>query len=249
MTRRSHSSKSQYITQLKKMTSPTLEIMSEVTKHGIYPGVPKDSSAYRLSVCSSILETMNRNIESDTKKRDEKLRKHSRLRIINIFSTSGATVLSVSGAGVSISVFGVVVGAPLISAGFILGITSFTTTILDKEVIRKMTIYEKLISLGQAKVSSLQEMVGKALSDENVSEMEFKKISDERQSYDLQRSEILRPPKKGTKKISKCESFDRGIVEDSSAIENFLSININVSINIRPREQRLEPSAPPPYEV
>ena len=173
--------------------------MSEVKKQGIYPGVPKDSSAFRLSVCSNVLETMKKNIESDTKKRDEKLRKHSRLRITNILSTSGATALSVSGAGVSLSVFGVVVGAPLVCAGFVLGVTSFVATILDKEVVRKMVIYERLVSLGQAKVSSLQEMVGKALSDENISEVEFKKICGERRSYERQRYETLKPPKKGLK--------------------------------------------------
>ena len=95
---------------------------------------------FRLSVCSRILETMKKNLEHDIKKRKEKLKKHSRLRTVNIFSSAGVTVLSVSGAGVSGTGFGVIVGAPLIGVGASFGATSLITIALDKETIRKLTI-------------------------------------------------------------------------------------------------------------
>ena len=114
----------------------------------MYRAISKNPNAFRLSVCSRILETKKENLKHDIKKRNEKLKKHSRLRTVNRFSSAGATVLSVSGAGVSGTGFGVVVGAPLIGVGALLGATSLVTIALDKETIRKLTIYEKLISLG-----------------------------------------------------------------------------------------------------
>ena len=40
-------------------------------------------------------------------------------------------------------------------------------------------------------------MVNKALSDENVSEEEFRKMNNERNDYESKRNEILKVPKKG----------------------------------------------------
>ena len=188
--------------------------MEEVIKSkGLYPVVPRDPVAYRLFVCSEILETIRVGVEDDAKKRDEKLRKHSRLRMINMFSTAGASVLSISGAGISSTGLGVVVGVPLIGVGVVLCLASIITTAMDKEVIKKFTTHEKLISLGQAKFSSLQGMISKALSDENISDEEFKKISDERESYNKQRLGILRPSKKGLKRSQSLKNLTEELLK------------------------------------
>ena len=199
------------------------DISEEKSRHDCQnENTKKESNAFRLGACSKILEKMEKNLEIDTNNRNKKLKKHSRLRTINTLSTVGSTVLSVSGAGVSGTGFGVFVGAPLIGVGALLGVTSLVAIRLDKETIKKLTIYEKLISLGQSKISCIYEMESKALSYEKISAEEFKKINDERDEYDSKRNEILKVPKNGGT-LKRSQSVKELTEEVSKAFQKFMT--------------------------
>ena len=145
--------------------------------------------------CSNILEKIRGFVEQDVLSVAKRRKTRSRLRLANIVSTVGSTTLSVSGIGVSGTGLGVIVRGPMIGVGALLGVVSLVVIRLDKNVVKRLTECEKLVILGNAKMSSIQGLVSKALSDGKISEVEFARVYEEGASYDTERNKILAAPK------------------------------------------------------
>ena len=89
-----------------------------------------------------------------------------------------------------------IAGGPVIGIGVACGVGVLVILHLDKA--SNYSVYEKLVTLGQAKLSFLQKLVSKALSDGSISESEFEAIINEFETYEQGRLEIT-----GQKRFSK----------------------------------------------
>ena len=107
--------------------------------------------------------------------------------IINAFATSTGVltvVLSSAGLTTSWTGIGIIAGAPLAGIAGLMGIASTAAGVSSGRLnIKKVTKHEKTISLAESKHLSVSRLVSKALTDGEVSDVEFNLILREIENY------------------------------------------------------------------
>ena len=111
------------------------------------------------------------------------------------------------------------VGGPPIGVGAVCGIGALVALRLCKT--SNHELYQQLVTLGQAKLSFLQKLVSKALSDESVSEEQFGEIIDEFAVYESQRSKLT-----GQKVLAASAKNGNSTTELSQQVANLISTHL-----------------------
>ena len=126
----------------------------------------KNKDAFRLlATINTRLASLTDRIERDREKLTKKRKRYKKLVGENVIRTGIGVALSTAGGALSGTGVGVVMGAPAIGVGAACGIGALITLRLCKTINHEL--YQQLVTLGQAKLSFLQKLVSKALSDES----------------------------------------------------------------------------------
>ena len=133
--------------------------------------------------------------------------------------TGIGVALSTAGGALSGTGVGVVVGGPAIGVGAVCGVGALVALRLCKT--SNHELYQQLVTLGQAKLSFLQKLVSKALSDQCVSEKQFDEIIDEFAVYESQRSKLI-----GQKALAASAKNGNSTTELSQQVANLISTHL-----------------------
>ena len=190
--------------------------MSYATKqYGIYPSLPVGAAAtpgnaedWRLNSCFHF----DKEIQNDVTKYSKNLHKLKirlkNLRLTSAVLTGSATALSIGGTALSATVFGVIVGGPIVGVGTLIGGFSLITLNMEKNIFKEIVKNEKLLTLINSKLSSLREKINKSLKDNKISEEEYKYIQDEFSQYKLMEEDTL-SSKSSEKNMSRREMVQK----------------------------------------
>ena len=148
----------------------------------IYPQLPTGDN-FRLKQCADWLSLL----EKDLHDREKIYKKYKRARstLLNLSTGSGTLSVALCGGGLGTGLTGV--GLPVsVSLGVVGGVcalTSVVTTSLAKAVSRKVSKHEKTVSVCQAKINTIKDVVSKSLTDNKISHEEFVLIKSEYEKY------------------------------------------------------------------
>ena len=150
----------------------------------LYPSLQRESVGdFRLKkICDCQKELEN---EISHYRRISKKYKRAKT-IISAFATSTGVltvVLSSAGLTASLTGIGIIAGAPLAGIASLMGIVSTAVGVGSIKLNKKVTKHEKTISLAESKHLSVSRQVSKALTDGEVSDVEFNLILREIENY------------------------------------------------------------------
>ena len=174
----------------------------------IYPQLPNEYTGenFRLKQCADWLSLL----EKDLQDCEKIYRKYKRARsaLLNLSTGSGTLSVALCGGGLGTGLTGV--GLPVsvvlgVVGGFC-ALTSVATASLAKAVSGKVSKHEKTVSVCQAKINTIKDVVSKALTDNKISHEEFVLIKSENEKYyEMKRSirekNIKHPPQADVKKM------------------------------------------------
>ena len=150
----------------------------------LYPALQRDSVGdYRLKKISDC----QKELENEISHYRRISKKYKRAKtIINAFATSTGVltvVLSSASLVTSLTLIGTLAGAPLAGIAGLMGIASTAVGVSSIKLNKKVTKHEKTISLAESKHLSVSRLVSKALTDGEVSDVEFNLILREIENY------------------------------------------------------------------
>ena len=153
----------------------------------IYPQLPSDNTHtgdnFRLKQCADWLSYL----EKDLHDRENIYKKYKRARsaYLNLSTGSGtlSVILSGGGLGTGLTGVGLPVAIGLGAVGGVCALTSVVTASLAKIISNKVSKHEKTVSICQAKINTIKDVVSKALTDNRVSHEEFVLVKSEFEKY------------------------------------------------------------------
>ena len=181
--------------------------MSVYDNNKVYPtlpSAPEDSTAqkYRLQKISEI-ETFFLHEIDEREKLAKKFRRigNSILivdtgLIITIVISGTASIATIS-SGVAIPI-----GIVLTGTGLLLSIATTVTRKSLNAIRVKQKKHDQIILLAQTKLESIQDMISKALTDGNISDLEFERILSELDRYRTLKQEVRNKAKKKSESIT-----------------------------------------------
>ena len=179
----------------------------------------KNKDAFRLATINTRLASLTDRIERDREKLTKKRKRHKKLLRANVILTGIEVACSTAGGALSGTGVGVMVGGPAIKVGAACGIGALITLRLCKT--SNHELYQQLVTSGQAKISFLQKLVSKALSDESISEEQFDEIIDEFAAYESERSTLT-----GHKVPAASAKNGNSMTELSQQVANLISTHL-----------------------
>ena len=184
---------------------------------------------YRLRSCQKILE----NIEADATRYSSKLKKYTRSR--NIFShlcgvTTGASVvLSASGVGTGVTVIGIPIAIALGALGGLCAMFGLGFGLASKSMSKKVGKHVDNVARAKATIGAINAAVSKALRDGEISDVEYKIVTNIDNVYNKRIATNRRSVNEGDLKKMR-EQVEK---EMKDGFSEFLN-------------KRKEPTAPPP---
>ena len=178
----------------------------------IYPELPKmqkeeSTINFRLQKSSEVLQ----NLEKEIRHYEEVRKKYNRARgICTKISVSGGFVsvlLSASGLGTSLTGLGAIVGIPLGVVGGMFGIFSIVFGFASKNLSGKVSKHEQTVAIAKSKLNTINDLVSKALKDNEISDQEFSIILAELEKFQKLKQEIRQKFRKDSEK-----NFDMSII-------------------------------------
>ena len=174
----------------------------------IYPQLPTEYTGenFRLKQCADWLSLLEKDLQ-DCEKIYKKY-KRARSALLNLSTGSGTLSVALCGGGLGTGLTGI--GLPVSIAlgvvGGVCALTSVATASLAKAVSGKVSKHEKTVSVCQAKINTIKDVVSKALTDNKISHEEFVLINKEYEKYyEMKRSirekNIKRLPQVDVKKM------------------------------------------------
>ena len=158
----------------------------------IYPQLPTDNGDtgttdaggnFRLKQCADWLSCLEKDLQ-DCEKVYKKY-KRARSALLNLSTGSGTLSVALCGGGLGTGLTGV--GLPVSVAlgvvGGVCALTSVATASLAKAVSGKVSKHEKTVSVCQAKINTIKDVVSKSLTDNKISHEEFVLIKSEYEKY------------------------------------------------------------------
>ena len=158
----------------------------------IYPDLKSEPEDYRLKKISDVQTA----IETELGHYEQVLKKYKRTRtgLTRCAQVSGALSALISGGSLAtaLSGFGIIIGAPLAGVAGVFGIVSVTLAAISKRFESKISKHDRTVQLAKSKLSSIVELISKALSDGRVSHEEFTLINAELVRFRQLKNEIRR---------------------------------------------------------
>ena len=150
----------------------------------LYPSLKRESVGdYRLKKISDC----QKELENEISHYRRISKKYKRAKtIISAFATSAGVltvVLSSASLATSLTLIGALAGAPLAGIAGLMGIAATAVGISSGRLNKKVIKHEKTISLAESKHLSVSRLVSKALTDGEVSDVEFNLILREIENY------------------------------------------------------------------
>ena len=178
----------------------------------IYPQLPLSDTGdgFRLKQCADWLSCLEKDLQ-DCEKVYKKY-KRARSTLLNMSTGSGTLSVALCGGGLGTGLTGV--GLPVSVALGVVGgacaLTSVVTASLAKAVSRKVSKHEKTVSVCQAKINTIKDVVSKALMDNRISHEEFVLVKSEYEKYYgmkrlIREKNIKQPPSKPQVDVKKME--------------------------------------------
>ena len=160
----------------------------------IYPDLKSEPEDYRLKKISDVQTA----IETELGHYEQVLKKYKRARtgLTRCAQVSGALSAIISGGSLAtaLSGFGIIVGAPLAGVASVLGVVSVGCAAISQRFENKISKHDKTVQLAKSKLSSIVELISKALSDGRVSHEEFTLINAELVRFRQLKNEIRKAP-------------------------------------------------------
>ena len=151
----------------------------------IYPQLPSNDTGdnFRLKQCADWLTELERELHV----RENVYKKYKRARsyLLNLSTSSGAlsVIFSGGGLGTGLTGVGIPIAVALGAVGGVCALTSVGAASLAKVISEKVSKHEKTVSVCQAKINTIKDIVSKALTDNKISHEEFVLIKSEFEKY------------------------------------------------------------------
>ena len=172
----------------------------------LYPKVPTapndEGHSFRLQKICDIQTALKNSIAHYEGVRKKYTRSRTILNGVALTTGSLSVILSASGLAASLTGLGIVVGVPLGAIGGIFGIVSATMVRVSKRIAVKISKHERTVAIGETKLSTINDLVSKALQDNQISATEFQLILSEVEKYETLKREIKQ------KAVTKNEALD-----------------------------------------
>ena len=150
----------------------------------IYHQLPTQTGEnFRLKQCSGWLSLLEKDLH-DCEKVYKKY-KRARSYLFNLSTGSGTLSVALCGGGLGTGLtgIGIPVSVGLGAVGAVCALTSVATASLAKIISKKVSKHEKTVSVCQAKINTVKDVVSKALTDNKISHEEFVLIKKEYEKY------------------------------------------------------------------
>ena len=150
----------------------------------IYHQLPVQTGEnFRLKQCSDWLSLLEKDLH-DCEKVYKKY-KRARSYLFNLSTGSGTLSVALCGGGLGTGLtgIGIPVSVGLGAVGAVCALTSVATASLAKIISKKVSKHEKTVSVCQAKINTVKDIVSKALTDNKISHEEFVLIKKECEKY------------------------------------------------------------------
>ena len=115
---------------------------------------------------------------------------HTRCQTVCALTGGVATILTGSGLAASLSAVGVVVGGPLIATATLFSLVSTSCIVTVKFFLRKAKKHEKIQTLAEETLSSINSLISTALEDGEISDSEYKGIIKKYNSFTSQKTKL-----------------------------------------------------------
>ena len=115
---------------------------------------------------------------------------HTRCQTVCALTGRVATILTGSGLAASLSAVGVVVGAPLIATATLFSLVSTSSIVTVKFFLRKAKKHEKIQTLAEATLSSINSLISTALEDGKISDSEYQDIIKKYNSFTTAKTKL-----------------------------------------------------------
>ena len=115
---------------------------------------------------------------------------HTRCQTVCALTGGVATILTGSGLAASLSVVGVVVGGPLIATAALFSLVSTSGMVTIKFFLRKAKKHEKIQTLAEATLSSINSLISTALEDGKISDSEYQDIIKKYNSFTTAKTKL-----------------------------------------------------------
>ena len=159
-----------------------------VSYEDIYPQLPSTGDTqtggnFRLKQCADWLSLLEKDLH-DCEKVYKKY-KRARSALFNLSTGSGTLSVALCGGGLGTGLtgIGIPVSVALGAVGGFCALTSVATASLAKIISKKVSKHEKTVSVCQAKINTVKDVVSKALTDNNISHEEFLLVKSECEKY------------------------------------------------------------------
>ena len=159
----------------------------------LYPQLPTEGTGdtgttdaggnFRLKQCADWLSLLEKDLH-DCEKVYKKY-KRARSALFNLSTGSGTLSVALCGGGLGTGLTGVgiPVSIALGAVGGFCALTSVATASLAKIISKKVSKHEKTVSVCQAKINTVKDVVSKALTDNKISHEEFLLVKSECEKY------------------------------------------------------------------
>ena len=159
-----------------------------VSYEDIYPQLPSTDNTqtgdnFRLKQCADWLSLLEKDLH-DCEKIYKKY-KRARSYLFNLSTGSGTLSVALCGGGLGTGLtgIGIPVSVGLGAVGAVCALTSVATASLAKIISKKVSKHEKTVSVCQAKINTIKDVVSKALTDNKIIHEEFVLIKKECEKY------------------------------------------------------------------
>ena len=115
---------------------------------------------------------------------------HTRCQTVCALTGGVATILTGSGLAASLSAVGVVVGGPLIATATLFSLVSTSCIVIIKFFLRKAKKHEKIQTLAEETLSTINSLISTALEDGAISDGEYQDIVKKYNSFTSQKTKL-----------------------------------------------------------
>ena len=203
------------------------EVREQPTAPNVVNGGSDDRGhSYRLT----IIREIQRFLEEEIKNREAFTKKYFRIsKVVNMLDNTLITI-TIGAEGTGAVLLSTGVGAPFALAlwisGVVTGAVSLIGNIFSKKATTKAEKHLKIKTLATAKLDTIASHVSKALTDDFISDEEFKLINEELNKYKVLKEEIRNNTKKKLKKEEEEESLiERGRQEARESFRKLVEKN------------------------
>ena len=145
---------------------------------------------FRLKKINDLLKELSDEVEHYRQVAKKYKRSHSIVHTSAVGLGSLSVGLSSGALATALTGFGIVASPALAGVATVCGLASVGFAAVSKRLNRKVTKHEKIYTLALAKRNSVNELVSKALTDKQISDVEFRIITREVEKYHTLKAEI-----------------------------------------------------------